>query len=125
MFIGTDSPQLNVKTIIEAVQLMVGSPEQAVIGPATDGGFYLFGSTMPVARSIWEAIPYSRKDTLDKLQAQLDAVSLGYHLLSAEQDVDTIQDLKSLFSDLSSRNVEELSNAQTALLAWLRENVAS
>lgn len=120
LLIGTDSPQLSSTRLVEAMSLLMGGRTQHVAGPAADGGFYLFGSSQPVSREIWEAVTYSSSTTLNQLCGLLEARGSMPMLLAEEQDVDTLEDLKALYSDLVKR--DRLSEAQINLLAWLEEN---
>lgn len=120
ILIGTDSPHLSSGKIVEAMSLMMGARTECVAGPAADGGFYLFGSSRPIAREVWEGVTYSSSATLDELVGLLEAHELSPKMLSEEQDVDTVEDLKSLHQELAHR--ETLSGAQESLFAWLEEN---
>jgi len=69
IFIGSDLPAMNCHLLKEAVQQL----EQCdfVLGPASDGGFYLFGAKENLHPSFWNSIPYSSSETLLTLKQKL------------------------------------------------------
>ncbi len=116
-FIGTDSPQLSLRTFSEVLDKLSEDPDVCVVGPATDGGFYLFVSLEPVPREIWEQVSYSESSTLSELLDLLRLNGREVKLLAAEQDVDVSEDLDRLQKHLSGRS--DLLPAQQELLRWL------
>lgn len=120
---GTDSPQLGPERFIEAAERVKDTEKLAVVGPAADGGFYLFASSTAVPRSIWEAVTYSESSTLNELEQLLLREQWQIFHLQEEQDVDLVGDLSELRGNLSERT-SDLSSSQTILLAWLEENKA-
>ena len=116
--IGTDSPQLEPRRFLDAIAALDGSPDMHVAGPAADGGFYLFGSTVPVRRNIWEEVQYSASSTLAELEWRLDADDRTVKRLPIEQDVDTRADLETLRQTLDTRH-DALLGEQARLLEWL------
>lgn len=69
LLIGADTPQLTPALLQRAQQAL--QPAPFVLGPADDGGFWLFGGRLVVAASIWQSIRYSQPDTASQLQAAL------------------------------------------------------
>jgi rSAM/selenodomain-associated transferase 1 len=99
LLIGSDIPGLTAEVIEEAFTVLLKN--EAVIGPAGDGGYYLIGfkkrSFEPIIfhEMIWSTKTVFR-ETLDKL---LNA-SLKVHVLPELTDVDTVEDLKTLMSQV-------------------------
>ncbi|MEL7430750.1 MAG: DUF2064 domain-containing protein [Pseudomonadota bacterium] len=118
IMIGTDSPQLSPNVLIETLSLLVSGEHRFVAGPALDGGFYLFGSTVPVPRKIWEGVAYSRNDTLVSLEAELVATGGTVKRIGPEQDVDVLEDLVRLKRTLESADPLP-GTAKHTLLGWL------
>jgi rSAM/selenodomain-associated transferase 1 len=91
LIVGTDIPGLRRHHIARAFRAL-GSAE-AVIGPATDGGFWLIGlsRTRPVPAAIFTGVrwstPQARADTIRSLGAARLA------LVDELQDVDTAADI--------------------------------
>jgi rSAM/selenodomain-associated transferase 1 len=97
LLIGSDIPGLTTEVIDEAFTALLTN--DAVIGPADDGGYYLIGfrkrSFEPAVfhDMVWSTGTVFR-ETMDKLH---DA-SLKVHVLPELTDVDTVEDLKTLMS---------------------------
>ncbi len=115
---GTDSPQLTPQQLAGAVDRVMARRQGAVAGPAKDGGFYLFGSVRPIARSTWEAVRYSCDTTLEDLEARLQEDGIAVSRLESERDVDRVADLDGLLGDLKARE-GQLLDEQRDLMAWL------
>jgi len=120
--VGTDSPQMSPKDFLEALQAFEVNPKlEHVAGPATDGGFWLWGSTKALPNAVWERVSYSVETTLQEL---IDAVNEHGHQVAKShslQDVDLAEDLLSLQKTFEQKE-RSLLPAQTNLLQWLREN---
>jgi len=120
IFIGTDSPQLSPDIFEKTIARLKTNPNECIAGPANDGGFYLFASSKPVSRKIWEAVQYSVETTLTDLEAHLQKQAIKTTHLEPEQDVDIATDLETLLTTLKKKQ-PELLQAQAALLDWLEE----
>lgn len=94
IFVGADAPQITAELLGEAAQILDRSKD-FVIGPAEDGGYYLFGGATPVARALWVAVPYSASNTLSVFADLLRPVGTIRYLPSLF-DVDTADDLARL-----------------------------
>lgn len=117
---GTDSPQISPKRLLQITQMMEVNPEiEQAVGPASDGGFWLWGSKKPLPKSVWENVTYSVDTTLEELIAQalkhVDYVYPTYQM----QDVDELKDLKTLQKTLEHRGATLLP-AQVELREWLQ-----
>lgn len=75
------------------------------VGPATDGGFYLFAGRKDVPRRVWESVEYSMPNTLNRLE-----VALGRPLrrLSMLTDFDDLSSLLKVLREMP----ESMSPAQ-------------
>jgi glycosyltransferase A (GT-A) superfamily protein (DUF2064 family) len=87
-----------------------------VLGPAEDGGFYLFGGSRPLPRESWTRVPYSDSGTLRSLEAEL-APHGPVERLGTMFDVDTPAELVRL-GEVLGRGADLLPE-QAALAAWL------
>lgn len=123
MMIGTDSPQLSPALLIDAISRLAGGVSDVVVGPAADGGFYLFASRRPVDRHIWESVTYSKETTLQELVECLDLNEISVSFLQAEQDVDTLADLRVLRERFCSET-DLLSPEHVRLRQWLMDHSA-
>ncbi len=91
--VGTDAPQINTADIQNAFSALKG--HDVVIGPAHDGGFWLFGAshTLRRRRLKFNPIRWSSEHTLSDLQKTLPVntkTKLIHHLI----DIDDEQALK-------------------------------
>ncbi|MEC9096347.1 MAG: TIGR04282 family arsenosugar biosynthesis glycosyltransferase, partial [Planctomycetota bacterium] len=98
VLIGTDSPTLPATIIEEAFEIL--TKVDCVIGPATDGGYYLIGCRQQVP-PVFDDIDWSSDKVLDQTLKSLQQAGCSYQLLPPWFDIDTIDDLKKL------RNAED------------------
>jgi uncharacterized protein len=87
------------------------------LGPATDGGYYLFAGRAPVDRASWTNVTYSAEDTAEQLIAQLPS---KVAILASMTDVDTADDLEVLKRQLQAET--QLSDQQQQIIDWLDAN---
>ena len=92
---STDSPQLSIKDFTEASTHIKKSGN--VIGPAHDGGYYLFGDSVNIPKNIWEAVPYSDENTCEELIKLLDK---NIPFLTAKSDLDIIEDIDIIINEM-------------------------
>jgi len=91
--IGSDSPTLPLFLVVEAFERL--ADHDCVIGPATDGGYYLIGqSERP--RALFDHIDWSRPTVLRQTIARMQSESVRPALLLPWYDVDTLDDLELL-----------------------------
>ena len=84
VIIGSDSPSLPVVYIDEGLALL--REKEVVLGPSTDGGYYLVGRRKGESR-IFQDVAWSTKMVLEQTLARLGTQTLG--LLPPWYDVDT------------------------------------
>ncbi|MCC7263547.1 MAG: TIGR04282 family arsenosugar biosynthesis glycosyltransferase [Candidatus Latescibacteria bacterium] len=85
--LGSDSPSLPAGRLDEALELL--AEREVVIGPSTDGGYYLIGLRQP-APELFAGLDWSTGRVLAQTLERLGERSLG--LLPIGYDVDTPQD---------------------------------
>lgn len=95
---GADCPQMPWQCIIEAAAFLRDGGNRFVIGPAIDGGFYLFGGNAPLTEELWTRVPYSQSNTAVELLRELRALGDIRELLPLV-DIDTIDNLQALAGD--------------------------
>ena len=69
LVIGTDCPQVTADDIADALRVLRSNP--AVLGPASDGGFWLMGAWAPLRRGVFDTVRWSSEQTLSDLEARL------------------------------------------------------
>lgn len=97
---GTDCLDLNADLLGLAFDRL--ADHDAVVGPATDGGYYLIGLAHPMA-PCFEAIPWSTPETLNTTRARLAAADCTVAELPELRDLDTPADLAALMERWGGR----------------------
>lgn len=110
LLIGSDAPQLSSKIIKQAIDGL--KTHDFVIGPANDGGYYLFGGRATTQRSVWENTPWSAENTYQIFTQNLPDEP---YLLESLTDIDQEDDLAQLKHEMPS----PMNNAQIKLLEWI------
>ena len=89
--IGTDSPELSQKNIIDAIEFLKSEESAVVIGPAVDGGYYLVGCQKR-SMDIFSVNSWSKPTLfLDTKKIIIDK-SYKYLELEKKNDIDTMED---------------------------------
>jgi uncharacterized protein len=118
LLIGADAPQLSVALLGDALAALGSPATPFVIGPAADGGFWLFGARVPIPEHVWLSVAYSQPDTAARLCAALSTLgAIAY--LPTLADVDTAADLVALRAALAA--LPEALPEQRELAVWLNE----
>ncbi len=96
--IGMDTPQVD-GYLSEAAAVLAAPGVDAVLGPATDGGWWALGLRDPRAAALVAGVPTSREDTGARTLAALRAAGLRVAPLPELTDVDTIRDAQTVAAD--------------------------
>ncbi len=91
VLIGTDCYELSAAILDSAFAVLKRA--DAVVGPASDGGFYLIGLTKPI-EELFLGREWSTKEVLSGTIEVLQRLALPYELLPELSDIDTFDDLK-------------------------------
>jgi hypothetical protein len=86
VLIGSDSPTLDPSHVVSAFLCL--EHKDVVLGPATDGGYYLVGARVPVPE-LFADIPWSTPQVLARSVAALRAAGRSLAVLPPWYDVDT------------------------------------
>lgn len=89
--VGMDTPQLTPALLQSAAELMLGGAD-AVLGPASDGGWWLLGSRSPDVASVLPDVPMSSVDTGRRTHQALVERGLTVAELAQLADFDTYLD---------------------------------
>ncbi len=96
VLIGSDIPDLPSGVINESLGAL--EMNDAVIGPASDGGYYLIGfKNSTFLPSTFHKIPWGTDAVFRDTMKILTGSSLKVYLAPEQQDIDTLEDLRSLF----------------------------
>ena len=100
--IGSDCPLLGASEIESAFDCLDRQP--VVIGPSTDGGYYLIGMRNEVAE-VFDDISWSTPEVLPQTIQRLSDAKIGFELLPELTDIDEWSDLQEFLSQ-SAMNPE-------------------
>lgn len=99
VLIGSDSPTLPRSLVADAFAAL--HTADCVIGPATDGGYYLIGLRR-WTHGLFDHIDWGASRVLDQTVANLNAHNFRLQLLPPWYDVDTPDDLQTLRGHLAA-----------------------
>lgn len=101
LLIGADAPQVTPALLRDVARTVRDGGPPYAIGPATDGGFWLFGGRAPVPPQVWRLVVYSRADTGAMLAGALRPFgAVGW--VPSLADTDQVSDLPGLASALQA-----------------------
>ena len=89
ILLGTDIPELEEKHLEKGFEAL--EKNDLVLGPSTDGGYYLVGLCRNAA--IFEGVSWGRTTVLDQTLGLAHKAGLSIHTLEPLTDIDTEQDL--------------------------------
>ncbi len=90
LIIGSDCLELTMEAIVAAFASL--EKQQAVIGPALDGGYYLLGLSYPLP-SIFRDKSWSTNTVLLETMADFQKLKIDLRVLPVLSDIDTVSDL--------------------------------
>jgi rSAM/selenodomain-associated transferase 1 len=99
VLVNSDSPTLPVSVLLEAVGVLMRPGERIVLGPATDGGYYLLGVKRK-HRRLFEDIAWSTERVAQQTLDRAAELMLPAHLLLEWYDVDDVDSLEILRAEL-------------------------
>jgi len=94
ILLGADSPDLPADYLRQATESLLQNDQSNVVGPATDGGFYLFGSNCHFDDQDWARPRYSHAETLNDFIEHMGLKRRKLLILPPWSDLDTAQDLR-------------------------------
>ena len=98
--IGMDTPQVTAALLDECATTLLAS--EAVLGMASDGGWWVLGVHDPVAAEALRDVPMSRADTGALTLTALTATGLDVAIVATLTDLDTIDDLDQVRRECTS-----------------------
>ena len=90
--IGSDSPDLPAVVLAEAFSAL--DTHDAVIGPATDGGYYLIGFKDRLVPEAFKVTTWGEPDVFVKTMGIFTKAGSTVRVLDPWPDIDTVEDLK-------------------------------
>ena len=98
MVVGTDLPELSASDLKTACTKL--RSHQAVLGPCDDGGYFLLGTQKPQPE-LFTSMPWSTPEVLGETKSRIAKLDLSLAMLKPIEDIDTIEDLKSMHQRMS------------------------
>lgn len=99
--LNADSPNLPTALLNETAEVLAHPGDRAVLGPSSDGGYYLLG--LKVAhRRVFEEIAWSTERVAEQTRERAREIGLDLHLLPEWYDVDDIATLRRLHGELGA-----------------------
>ncbi len=113
VLLGSDTPHLPTRLVDEAFACL--ESVDVVLGPSEDGGYYLLGAR--IVPPIFDDMPWGQSNMLASTEQRLQTANIPYHLLPAWYDIDHLEDVRRLQTELDT--LGRLSPDQQALATAL------
>ncbi len=97
--LNADSPTLPTSLLVDTASILARPGDRAVIGPSTDGGYYLLG-VKAAHRRLFEDIDWSTERVAAQTLQRAREIGLPVHVLPAWYDVDEVEALRLLHGEL-------------------------
>jgi rSAM/selenodomain-associated transferase 1 len=97
--VGMDTPQVTTADLHAVAEAAAGG--DAVLGPATDGGWWVLALSDPSAAAVLAGVPMSRPDTFAATRAALVAVGQTVRVGHELTDVDTADEAATVAGSLA------------------------
>ncbi|MGA2368511.1 MAG: TIGR04282 family arsenosugar biosynthesis glycosyltransferase [Dehalococcoidia bacterium] len=101
VIIASDVPDISADIINQALEVLDCC--DIVLGPSHDGGYYLLGMSK-LHRELFQGIPWSSPEVMERTLARADETGLTACLLPTLIDIDNFEDFKMWLSLCSNRN---------------------
>jgi rSAM/selenodomain-associated transferase 1 len=98
--LNSDSPTLPTRLLMQAARALAQPQDVVVIGPSTDGGYYLLG-VKRIHRRLFEEIDWSTSRVFEQTRQRAAELGLSVHILEPWYDVDDAAGLSRLRADLA------------------------
>lgn len=94
--VGMDTPQVTAGLLHEVAELAGSDRRTAVLGPATDGGWWVLALRDPGLAAVLASVPMSRGDTADLTEEALRAAGASVRRAAPMRDVDEPDDVEAV-----------------------------
>ena len=120
VLIGADTPQLSADLLGEAIAWLRQPGPRLSLGPARDGGFWLFGGNVAPPVDVWQQVHYSARETARDLRVAMADYG-QWQTLPELSDVDCASDLAVVVQEFQRLLV--LQPEQQRLVDWMRTSL--
>src|SRR5580692_68438 len=100
--LNSDSPTLPTAFLVETAAALARPGDRAVLGPSSDGGYYLLG-LKTAHRHMFENIAWSTDHVAKQTLERAREIGLDVHRLPVWYDVDDVEGLRRLRAELADR----------------------
>jgi rSAM/selenodomain-associated transferase 1 len=90
--INSDSPDLSHRLVRQSIRLLKDPKTDVVLGPCSDGGYYLVGLKRPIPE-LFTQMPWSTDQIFQKTLARSQSLGLRCALVGSWYDIDTYDDM--------------------------------
>jgi uncharacterized protein len=97
--LNADSPTLPTALLTETAEVLAQPGDRGVLGPSSDGGYYLLG-LKAAHRRMFEDIAWSTARVAEQTRERAREIGLDLHVLPTWYDVDDIETLRRLHAEL-------------------------
>jgi rSAM/selenodomain-associated transferase 1 len=97
--LNSDSPTLPTAFLVETAEALARPGDRAVLGPSSDGGYYLLG-LKTVHRRLFEGIAWSTERVAEQTFERAREINLQVHQLPVWYDVDDAESLRRLQNEI-------------------------
>src|SRR5208282_5530259 len=103
--LNSDSPTLPTAFLVETADVLARPGDRAVLGPSSDGGYYLLG-LKSAHRRMFEDIAWSTAHVAEQTLERAREIGLEVHLLPVWYDVDDVDGLRRLHAELCGDDLQ-------------------
>lgn len=103
LLVNGDSPTLPTRFLVEAIEALRKPGDRMVLGPASDGGYYLIGLKFPHQR-LFTQIAWGTNTVSRATCERADEIGLATTLLPEWYDIDDVETLRWLQEELAGRS---------------------
>lgn len=96
LLLGSDAPQLSEEFVEQAISGL--AHKDIVVGPATDGGYYILGLKYPHAE-LFTNIDWGSDLVFAQTVDAINTLALEAQVLERQNDLDTWEDLKGFYQE--------------------------
>jgi len=115
VIVGSDCPQITSSLVKTAVEI-VKSTGRLVMGPASDGGFYLFAFNKELDRKFFTSVKYSAVNTRKQILVRCQKRGIVVELMRQLTDVDVIDDINLVATEFHM--MDALTPEQAKINKW-------
>jgi rSAM/selenodomain-associated transferase 1 len=111
--LNSDSPTLPTAFLVESAEVLARPGDRAVLGPSTDGGYYLLG-LKAAHRRMFDDITWSTERVAGQTLQRAREIGLDVYILPAWYDIDDVDGLRRVETELTvGENASRASSPHT------------